>query len=84
MMWRSDEPEIIITGKQFFVASPNATKPFKNPGAETVNAKPGFPVKNPEAAAALTAESSRRKPKYRIPLRCIIRAKSVTGIPTTP
>ena len=61
-MWRSDDPEIIINGKQFLVAWAKAVNPFKKPGADTVIATPGFLVKNPAAAAASTAESSRRKP----------------------
>ena len=61
-MCLSDDPEIIINGKQFLVASAKAVKPFKNPGAETVNATPGCLFKNPAPAAAFTAESSLLKP----------------------
>ena len=42
-------------GKQFVVALANATRPLRNPGAETVRQMPGRLVKNPAAAAACPA-----------------------------
>ena len=62
IMWRLDEPEIIINGNEFSVAWAKAVNPFKNPGAETVKATPGLPVIKPAPAAASTAASSRLNP----------------------
>jgi hypothetical protein len=41
----SDEPEIMIIGKQLTVALASATRPLRKPGAETVMAMPGFLVR---------------------------------------
>ncbi len=51
-MWRSLDPEICTTGKQFVVAFASATRPLRNPGPETVKQTPGFFVRKPAAAAA--------------------------------
>ena len=74
----------MMTGQPLLVASSSAGSPFRNPGADTVSAMPGRPVMNPSAAAAFTASSSWRMPMKRTPMPCAMRAKSVTGMPTTP
>lgn len=62
MSWRSLEPEIMITGQPFSVASFSGGRPFRKPGAETVMNTPGLPVMKPAAAAALPASASWRMP----------------------
>ncbi len=74
----------MMTGNPLVVASSMAARPLRKPGAETVSATAGLPVRKPSAAAALTASSSWRMPMNRMPMPCAIRAKSVTGMPTTP
>jgi len=54
-MCRSLDPEISTIGKQLVVALASPTRPLRNPGADTVRQMPGFPVRNPAAAAAWAA-----------------------------
>ena len=84
MMLRSLEPLICIMGNPLIVAQARAVSPFRNPGADTVRHIPGFRVRNPLIAAAFPADCSWRNPMYLIPTSCARRARSVTGIPTTP
>ena len=72
-----------IMGKQLVVACARAVKPFRNPGADTVRQIPGLCVRNPEVAAAYPAFCSCLKDKTLIPEACIIRPRSVIGIPGT-
>src|SRR5882672_970403 len=84
MISLSLEPLIRIIGKQLVVALARATRPFRNPGAETVRQMPGRCVRYPAAAAAYPAATSLRNAMNLIPLACAMRARSVTGMPTSP
>ena len=46
-MWRSLDPEICTTGKQFVVAFASATKPLRNPGPDTVRQHTGLAREEP-------------------------------------
>ena len=73
-----------IIGKQLVVALASAVRPLRKPGAETVRQMPGVPVRKPAAAAALPACCSWRNEMTRRPSACILRVRSVIGIPGRP
>ncbi len=73
-----------IIGKQLTVALDSAVRPFKKPGADTVRQMPGFCVRKPAAAAALPACCSWRNEITRMPWACILRVRSVIGMPGRP
>ncbi len=62
MSSRDDEPDSMMTGQPFSVASFSGMRPFMKPGADTVRYTPGLPVMKPSAAAALPASASWRMP----------------------